>query len=77
MVDAKEFLTQFTKDLIANPAHRLEIIAGWAKHMEAREILLSQEVHEVQIGYTPKKIVNGVVVEAELHEVSMVKRHKQ
>lgn len=42
MVDAKEFLTQFTKDLIANPAHRMEMIAGWAKHMEARELEIAR-----------------------------------
>lgn len=37
MPTPKEFLSDFTKDLVQHPGNRPELIAGWAKHMEARE----------------------------------------
>lgn len=46
MTDAKTFLYQFTKDLVAHPMERQTIIDGWAKHLEARTQLAEQNVAE-------------------------------
>lgn len=37
MISAKEFLSDFTRDIVAHPSERPAIIAGYARHMEARE----------------------------------------
>ena len=37
MKSAQDFLTEFVKDIIKHPMERPQLIAGWAKHMEARE----------------------------------------
>jgi hypothetical protein len=46
MPTPKEFLTDFTKDLVRHPGNRPELIAGYARHMEARE--LAARIGEVE-----------------------------
>lgn len=44
---AKQFLEDFTRDLVKHPGGRPEIIAGYAKHMEAREEALTRRFYDV------------------------------
>lgn len=46
MVTAQQFLTDFTKDIVHDIEHRPELVAGWAKHLEAREVALRIEAYE-------------------------------
>jgi hypothetical protein len=43
---AEAFLTDFVKDIVANPGHRPELIKGYARHMELRE----EAVIEAKLG---------------------------
>lgn len=43
MKTPQDFLTEFVKDIVKNPMERQQLIAGWAKHMEAREEAIRQE----------------------------------
>lgn len=45
MTTPQEFLSEFTKDLVAHPGDRPALIAGWAKHMEAREQAISKGIY--------------------------------
>lgn len=40
---AKEFLEEFTRDLVRHTGDRPAVIAGWAKHLEAREEAIRKE----------------------------------
>lgn len=43
MKTAQEFLTEFVKDIVKHPMERQQLIAGWAKHLEAREFSRMKE----------------------------------
>ena len=46
MTTPQEFLSEFVKDIIKHPGDRPKLIAGWAKHMEAREQSVRVEMYE-------------------------------
>lgn len=60
MVDATKFLSDFCKDLVAHPGNRPELIAGYAKHLEARENAIRvEEVKSIDWacdGYVNKRL---------------------
>ena len=50
MITALEFLTEFCKELIlSEPMDRQKIVAGYAKHMEARETAIWNEIASTDI----------------------------
>lgn len=55
MTTPQEFLEEFTKDLIANPGDRPTLIAGWAKHLEAREETIRGDALKVYGPSVPKE----------------------
>ena len=46
MPTAKEFLEDFCRDLVAHTDNRPAIIAGYAKHMEAREQAIAEQAKQ-------------------------------
>lgn len=64
MKTAQEFLTEFVKDVVAHPMERQQLIAGWAKHMEARErkIATSPTILNRLYGDAPIASPDGQVV---------------
>ena len=46
MKTSQEFLTEFAKEIVHHPMERQQLIAGYARHMDAREEAVRIEAQE-------------------------------